>query len=440
MNTTTAPKNDRFRKTLLLICGVLAALLAAFQASPKTPEIDTKLTTEQLFDYVNRSVCTIVALDEQDNPASQGSGFVLRDSDLIVTNAHVIDGMVSAKVKCGEQIGDVLKIVRYDQNIDLVVAEASGLSVEGLEVSESSEIRPGAQIYAFGSPLGLEGTISPGLASGVRRIGELDYIQISAPISPGSSGGPVTNGAGQVIGISVSSLEGGQNLNFAVPARYLSTLPAVELDVRVIGEQRLADRAPRDDRQEAYPKAPPIIEGDELSSFRGHVFGVSCEEAYKKEKQRWIDAGQPSGFSSVLFGSDYMGGDLFFDDKVLGEPARVRLTCDDRFGLIRGGYSFSRSRSGVHAPAKFLRALKLKYGEGQERMADLERAGELGCNTVTDIPNPKEIRWALGNNLEVVYLICDRHSYGELPIILYLNPIIWRSYKEFMLTEEMDKL
>jgi S1-C subfamily serine protease len=84
----------------------------------------------------------------------------------------------------------------------------------------------GDDIMVAGSPQGLEGTISKGIISSIRKFDPYDYelIQISAPISEGSSGGPVVNSSGELIGISVSGMKEGQNLNFAVPVKYISHL------------------------------------------------------------------------------------------------------------------------------------------------------------------------------------------------------------------------
>ncbi len=82
---------------------------------------------------------------------------------------------------------------------------------------------------AIGNPAGLEGTVSKGIISGIRKAGEMKLIQITAPISPGSSGGPVFNLSGKVIGIATAYLDLGQNLNFAMPVNYLKTLRQANL-------------------------------------------------------------------------------------------------------------------------------------------------------------------------------------------------------------------
>ena len=84
----------------------------------------------------------------------------------------------------------------------------------------------GETVYAVGNPRGLEGTFSQGIISSIRPVGIDKLIQITAPLSPGSSGGPVLNRKGEVIGVSVLTIRDGQNLNFAIPSIHLSALLA----------------------------------------------------------------------------------------------------------------------------------------------------------------------------------------------------------------------
>jgi hypothetical protein len=103
--------------------------------------------------------------------------------------------------------------------------EADKLPV--LPLGDSSQVRPGDAVVAIGHPLGFEDTISNGLVSAVRHVSEdLDVLQISAPIAPGSSGGPVFDERGRVIGVATAIIQGGQNLNLALPAKYVQALLA----------------------------------------------------------------------------------------------------------------------------------------------------------------------------------------------------------------------
>ena len=107
---------------------------------------------------------------------------------------------------------------------DLALLRLQDAQAPALALGESSEVAVGDEIFAVGNPRGLEGTFSAGIISGIRRVGQDTLLQVTAPISPGSSGGPILNGRGEVIGVAVASFTGGQNLNFAVPADYLKAL------------------------------------------------------------------------------------------------------------------------------------------------------------------------------------------------------------------------
>jgi len=98
------------------------------------------------------------------------------------------------------------------------------LTGKPLPLYEDEQPDIGEKIYAIGNPSGLSGTISEGIVSGIRTLEQKKLIQITAPISPGSSGGPVINNFSQVIGVAVGTLTSGQNLNFAIPASYVKKL------------------------------------------------------------------------------------------------------------------------------------------------------------------------------------------------------------------------
>jgi hypothetical protein len=101
-----------------------------------------------------------------------------------------------------------------------------GAKAPSLLLGDSGNAKVGDEVYVVGNPLGLEGTFSSGIISGIRQVDKDKLFQITAPISPGSSGGPVLNKSGMVIGIAVASYQGGQNLNFAIPSSYLESIIA----------------------------------------------------------------------------------------------------------------------------------------------------------------------------------------------------------------------
>lgn len=171
------------------------------------------------------SVVVLVTEDASGQPRTLGSGFFVR-SEVIATNLHVIQGASKGYVKfVGQQAKyEVAGIVGIDRVRDLALLEVTGAKAPSLALGDASEVAAGDEVYVVGNPRGLEGTISQGIVSGVRQVRAGILIQITAPISPGSSGGPVLNTKGVVIGIATATVEHGQNLNFAVPASYLVAL------------------------------------------------------------------------------------------------------------------------------------------------------------------------------------------------------------------------
>lgn len=183
------------------------------------------LTTSQIVKKYAPSVVTIVALDQNDQPLSLGSGFFINTEGDIATNYHILESSAKAIIKTVEgKKGDILEIINYDPELDLLIAKTSLKNTTPIPLWDSDTITVGEEIVAIGNPAGLEGTVSKGIISGVRKVGGFKFIQITAPISPGSSGGPVFNSLGHVIGVATAYLDIGQNLNFAMPVNYLKSL------------------------------------------------------------------------------------------------------------------------------------------------------------------------------------------------------------------------
>jgi hypothetical protein len=180
-------------------------------------------------DIARRSFPSVVLIvcDSGGEGASQGSGFFVAPG-LVVTNFHVIENCVRGVARAIDGRKEplaVTEVVAYDKNADLAILRVpEGASVAPLPLASRS-VETGEPVYALGNPEGLSGSLSDGLVSNARRSdGTRDLIQISAPISHGSSGGPVVNNRGQVIGVAVGSIEKGQNLNFAIPVSYVRIL------------------------------------------------------------------------------------------------------------------------------------------------------------------------------------------------------------------------
>lgn len=170
------------------------------------------------------SVVLLIMQDRYGQPLSLGSGFFIQKG-IVASNYHVIQGAAAGYAKIIGKAGNykVRGILGKSERYDLVLLSVPDVDAPSLPQS-TEEVKIGDAVYAVGNPRGLEGTFSEGIVSSVRKIGNEEIIQITAPISPGSSGGPIVNAKGQVIGVAAATIQGGQNLNFAIPARYLKNL------------------------------------------------------------------------------------------------------------------------------------------------------------------------------------------------------------------------
>ncbi|RKY26624.1 MAG: hypothetical protein DRP83_03880, partial [Planctomycetota bacterium] len=193
-------------------------------------------TPREIAKRVSPSVVLLVMEDASGQLIATASGFVVRKG-IVATNMHAIQGASRAHAKLSnkETKHDIRGVVAFDPDHDLVLLAIDSVKAAPLPIGDSNKVAVGDTVYAVGNPHGLVGTFSSGMVSAVRKIDEDLLFQITAPISYGSSGGPVVDSKGEVVGIVVSTVEGGQNLNFVIPASYLISLlssqgPAQPLD------------------------------------------------------------------------------------------------------------------------------------------------------------------------------------------------------------------
>jgi hypothetical protein len=140
----------------------------------------------------------------------------------------VVQGGTTLQVgTLGGEIYDNVYYVTSDPRRDLAIIRIPIDRPTPLQMGEDVEAEVGARVYVMGNPMGQTGTFSDGLVSARRMMEGVSMLQITAPISPGSSGGPVMNEQGQVIGVATMMIVGGQNLNYAVPVRYVRPLVAL---------------------------------------------------------------------------------------------------------------------------------------------------------------------------------------------------------------------
>ena len=199
------------------------------QVDPPPVEPKPTLTTQEIAKITLGSTVHLGVVDAN-GKSWTGSGFVIRD-DQIVTNYHVIDNMSigGARLVGKEDLYPIEATLAVEKNRDLAIIKVVGIDVPALSLGDSDTVQIGDKVYVAGNPQGLEGSFSDGIISAIRGGSADKFFQMTAPISQGSSGGPVVNEKGEVIGVSFATLHDGQNLNFAIPVNFLK--PMVEMPI-----------------------------------------------------------------------------------------------------------------------------------------------------------------------------------------------------------------
>ncbi|MEH6822958.1 MAG: trypsin-like peptidase domain-containing protein [Motiliproteus sp.] len=200
-----------------------ASLLTSFLLFA-TPVVESReLDTESIYEASKDAIVYVVATNKKGETSSFGTGFFIDKQGLILTNEHVIPEANTIYIYYktnGKTVPAIL--IASDKNADIALLKTS-ISAPFLPL-DISEVRIGQKIIAIGNPKGLSRTISTGIVSSLRDDDGINKIQITAPISSGSSGGPLINEDGKAIGITTEGLVDAQNLNFAIPVSYISKL------------------------------------------------------------------------------------------------------------------------------------------------------------------------------------------------------------------------
>ncbi|HVY48393.1 MAG TPA: trypsin-like peptidase domain-containing protein [Minicystis sp.] len=208
-----------------LVVSTAAACGGRAAAPPATPSAPAAATSKTLTpaQIAARSTPAVVTIR---SPEALGTGFLVRPDGWIATNLHVIAGARELLVVLPDHSEHaVVEVMGVDPERDLAVVRIDAKALPVLTLGDSDVVHPGDPVVAIGHPLGLEDTVSNGLVSAVREVDAgLTVLQISAPIAPGSSGGPLFNDKGEVIGVAAAISREGQNLNFGLPVAYLKLL------------------------------------------------------------------------------------------------------------------------------------------------------------------------------------------------------------------------
>ena len=204
-SNTNPPTQTKRRKSLLIAIPILALLLiiggaAIWLLTNGLSGSDNELSAEEIYNKISPSVVEIYA--ESATESSTGTGFFLDDKGTVVTNYHVIEDCQTAKITLANGSSyQVTAVKGYDANRDIAILSTKCTTSTPLLIRKTS-VNTGEKVYAIGSSLGLTGSLSDGIISAVNREVEGNtYIQTTAPISQGNSGGPLVDAQGQVVGI-----------------------------------------------------------------------------------------------------------------------------------------------------------------------------------------------------------------------------------------------
>lgn len=228
------------------------------------------------------AILAIIIRDDKGEAVSFGTGFLVRATGVVVTNFHVVKGArhAQALLKNGE-IFDIVSVLDYDERRDLAVVYIRAVNLPTVMLGDSDTVETGDHVIAIGNPKGYEHTLSDGVVSARRIMEGTEKIQITVPISPGSSGGPLYNDRGEVIGVTTEGyMSGAQNLNFAVPLKYARPMidsPMHNTALADFGARTSEPAQPpatnriaatnRTDKEDERPSAPEGVYSDPKGRF-----------------------------------------------------------------------------------------------------------------------------------------------------------------------------
>lgn len=339
----------------------LVVILIAGGQCPIFAEVNIPVLVKK----VQPSTVIVLCYDEKGDVIGQATGFFLNNNGEIITNRHVVKGSNYTKVKTMDGgIYPVKHILAIDRTGDLVRLSLDEMPKKIVPLQLNFSIpEVGEKVIVIGNPMGLEYTVSEGIVSAVRDVETFGkIIQISASISPGSSGSPVLNMKGEVIGIATFGMVEGQNLNFAIPSERIKKLADIE---KHLSFNKLAKRI----REKVFEKNDDYGKGFELAvsgDFEEALYYF--QEALKKNPDQWT-------YSYIGFCNHQLGR---FDEAVKAYKQAIKLDPKDAMSFSEIG------------------TLYFEMGNEKEAIIYLKKAIELD-------PTGEYIGWYAYANLGTAY-------------------------------------
>jgi hypothetical protein len=317
------------------------ATLVYYPAYSQTAPSET--SAADIYKKASPSVVLIEIYDSKGEVSGKGSGFLVSAEGAILTNYHVVAHTKQATVRlANDDAYDTVDVIEIDKRKDIALIKIKGFGLPFLKLGRSQEVEVGQTIYSLSNPLGVfQNTLTQGIVSGIRPGDGYKYFQISAPISHGSSGGPIFNSNGEVIGISVATIEEGQNLNFAVPIDYARGM------VLSMGSPK-----PLSSIYEPEPEKPAenaIKTGGSAESAAATKTGISDE---MKKSSYWFIESKLNIWTRKEAEAE------------LGQPIRDRHAFDEKNNIIGEIYAYND-------PTKLLREIELNFESKTQKLVGI---------------------------------------------------------------------
>ncbi|MDP1605138.1 MAG: tetratricopeptide repeat-containing serine protease family protein [Rhodocyclaceae bacterium] len=336
-----------------------AVLLASISIHAKTPG--------EVYEQAAKSTVVVQNLDGKGKSQGMGSGVILPDRD-VVTNCHVVKGASQIKVRIDNK--EYPATLRYsDWDRDVCSLGVPGISAPAVVMGSSKSLKVGAKVYAIGAPQGLELTLSDGIVSSLREVAGGRYIQTTAAISPGSSGGGLFDENGTLVGLTTFYLAEGQNLNFAVPVEWVKELPKRSVKTATAG-QTATQWLNKSIELESSRNWPALLEhshrwtkAQPSSSMAWYSLGVACGQAGQPAKA--IEAYQQALRINPEHADAWYNLGNAYDE--VGQPAKAieafqqALRIDPEYAKAWNGLGFAYGNASQFAKAieAFQQALRI---------------------------------------------------------------------------------
>jgi Tfp pilus assembly protein PilF len=326
--------------------GLYSLILALSAAAIRAADIPT------LVRKTKPAVVEIMTFDSQNKPLKTGTGFFVSSDGALLTNFHVISGASSIMAKTPTGAVYFLKgILAASESDDVAKLQFLATDVPYLTLGSSLNAVEGQPVLVIGNPEGLEGTVSDGIISAFRS--GRSMIQITAPISPGSSGSPVLDESGNVIGMATLVLRDGQNLNFAISAETIKDA------IQSGGKASVAVATPS-------ATESPSTKSKYADIMASYYFLKGCDEGNKKKyndsvKDYTEAIGSKPDFAEAYWNRGWSYIQLgLYEKAIMDLSEAIRLKPDESEIYLNRGNAYSELKQYERAIADYTEVIRLK--------------------------------------------------------------------------------